>query len=39
MTTALTGPYNEYGEGAHRGVELAIERWNVRGGVSRWQED
>jgi branched-chain amino acid transport system substrate-binding protein len=33
MTTALTGPYNEYGEGAHRGVELAIERWNVRGGI------
>lgn len=34
MTTALTGPYNEYGEGAHHGVELAIERWNAKGGIN-----
>jgi branched-chain amino acid transport system substrate-binding protein len=34
MTSALTGPYNEYGEGAKRGVELAIERWNSRGGIN-----
>lgn len=34
MTSALTGPYNEYGEGAKRGVELAIERWNAAGGVN-----
>lgn len=34
MTSALTGPYNEYGEGAKRGVELAIERWNANGGIN-----
>lgn len=34
MTSALTGPYNEYGEGGKRGVELAIERWNARGGIN-----
>lgn len=34
MTSALTGPYNEYGEGARRGVELAIEKWNVKGGIN-----
>ena len=34
MTSALTGPYNEYGEGARHGVELAIERWNVNGGIN-----
>ncbi len=34
MTTALTGPYNEYGEGARRGVELAIEKWNAKGGIN-----
>ncbi len=34
MTSALTGPYNEYGEGAKRGVELAIEKWNASGGVN-----
>lgn len=33
MTSALTGPYNEYGEGARRGVELAIEKWNAKGGI------
>jgi branched-chain amino acid transport system substrate-binding protein len=34
MTSALTGPYNEYGEGAKRGVELAIEKWNAKGGIN-----
>jgi branched-chain amino acid transport system substrate-binding protein len=34
MTSALTGPYNEYGEGGRRGVELAIEKWNARGGIN-----
>jgi branched-chain amino acid transport system substrate-binding protein len=34
MTSALTGPYNEYGEGAHRGIELAIEKWNAAGGIN-----
>jgi len=34
MTSALTGPYNEYGEGAKRGIELAIERWNAKGGIN-----
>lgn len=34
MTSALTGPYNEYGEGGKRGVELAIEKWNAKGGIN-----
>lgn len=34
MTSALTGPYNEYGEGGRRGVELAIEKWNAAGGIN-----
>src|SRR6266699_3731581 len=34
MTSALTGPYNEYGEGARRGLELAIEKWNAKGGIN-----
>jgi branched-chain amino acid transport system substrate-binding protein len=32
-TGALTGPYNEFGEGTRRGIELAIDRINARGGV------
>ncbi len=32
-TGALTGPYNEFGEGARRGVELAVDRWNAQGGL------
>ena len=32
-TGALTGPYNEFGEGVRRGAILAIERWNAKGGV------
>jgi branched-chain amino acid transport system substrate-binding protein len=34
MTSALTGPYNEYGEGGKRGVELAIDKWNAKGGIN-----
>lgn len=34
MTTALTGPYNEFGEGTKRGVDLAIEQWNAKGGIN-----
>jgi len=33
MTSALTGPYNEYGEGNRRAVELAVEKWNRAGGI------
>ncbi len=33
MTTALTGPFNEFGEGIHRGAVLAIEAVNAAGGV------
>ena len=28
MTSALTGPFNEFGEGNRRGVILAIELFN-----------
>jgi len=34
MTSAVTGPYSEYGEGNKRGVELAIEKWNENGGIN-----
>lgn len=34
MTSALTGPYNEFGEGNRRAVELAIEEWNAKGGIN-----
>ncbi|KIL45403.1 ABC transporter substrate-binding protein [Jeotgalibacillus soli] len=34
MTSALTGPYSEYGEGNKRGVELAIQKWNDDGGIN-----
>jgi branched-chain amino acid transport system substrate-binding protein len=34
MTSAITGPYSEYGEGNKRGVELAIEEWNKNGGIN-----
>ncbi|MFO1028220.1 MAG: ABC transporter substrate-binding protein [Acetobacteraceae bacterium] len=33
FTTALTGPFNEFGEGYKRGIELAIEKLNKSGGV------
>lgn len=32
-TGALTGPYNEFGEGVRRGILLAIDRINAKGGV------
>lgn len=32
-TGALTGPYNEFGEGVRRGIVIAIERINARGGI------
>ncbi|MDQ8727187.1 ABC transporter substrate-binding protein [Bradyrhizobium sp. LHD-71] len=34
FTAALTGPFNEFGEGIRRGVEIAIEEWNKKGGVN-----
>ena len=34
MTSALTGPYNEFGEGNRRAVELAVEKWNKAGGIN-----
>lgn len=34
FTGALTGPYNEFGEGLRRGITLAVEEWNKRGGVN-----
>ena len=34
MTSALTGPYNEFGEGNKRALELAIDRWNSKGGIN-----
>lgn len=33
FTAALTGPFNEFGEGLRRGAELAIARANKNGGV------
>lgn len=33
FTTALTGPFNEFGEGYKRGVEIALEKINKAGGV------
>ena len=32
-TGALTGPYNEFGEGVRRGILIALERVNARGGI------
>ncbi len=34
MTSALTGPFNEFGEGNRRGVVLAIEMFNKNGGLN-----
>ena len=34
MTSALTGPFNEFGEGNRRGVVLAIDEWNKKGGIN-----
>lgn len=33
FTTALTGPFNEFGEGYRRGAEIAIDEWNEKGGI------
>jgi branched-chain amino acid transport system substrate-binding protein len=33
FTTALTGPFNEFGEGYRRGAEIAVEQWNSKGGI------
>ncbi len=33
LTAALTGPFNEFGEGIRRGAVLAIAEWNKNGGV------
>ncbi|TVR10326.1 MAG: amino acid-binding protein [Salinarimonadaceae bacterium] len=33
FTTAITGPFNEFGEGYRRGAEIAAEQWNARGGI------
>lgn len=32
-TGALTGPYNEFGEGVRRGIVLALAKWNDAGGL------
>ena len=34
FTTAITGPFNEFGEGIRRGVEIAVEQWNANGGIN-----
>jgi branched-chain amino acid transport system substrate-binding protein len=34
MTSALTGPFNEFGEGNRRGVVIAIEEFNKKGGLN-----
>ena len=34
FTGALTGPFNEFGEGIRRGAEIAIEEWNKKGGIN-----
>jgi branched-chain amino acid transport system substrate-binding protein len=31
---ALSGPYSEFGIGKQNGVELAIDKWNKRGGIN-----
>ena len=33
FTTALTGPFNEFGEGIRRGAEIAVEETNKAGGI------
>lgn len=34
FTGALTGPYNEFGEGLRHGITIAIEEWNKKGGIA-----
>jgi branched-chain amino acid transport system substrate-binding protein len=33
FTSALTGPFNEFGEGIRRGAEIAVEECNKAGGI------
>ena len=33
FTAALTGPFNEFGEGIRRGAELAVTEANRQGGI------
>lgn len=33
LSAALTGPFNEFGEGIRRATVIAIEEWNEAGGV------
>ena len=33
FTAALTGPFNEFGEGINRGAQLAVEECNKAGGI------
>ncbi|MCO6419041.1 ABC transporter substrate-binding protein [Siccirubricoccus sp. KC 17139] len=34
FTAALTGPFNEFGEGINRGAQIAVEECNKAGGIS-----
>ncbi len=34
FTAAITGPFNEFGEGIRRGAEIAVEQWNANGGIN-----
>lgn len=34
FSAALTGPFNEFGEGIHRGAQIAVEECNKAGGVN-----
>lgn len=34
MTSAITGPYSEFGEGIRRAAEIAVEEWNAKGGIN-----
>ena len=34
FTAALTGPFNEFGEGIHRGAQIAVEECNKAGGIN-----
>jgi len=34
FTGAITGPFNEFGEGIKRGATIAVDQWNANGGVN-----